>query len=265
MVCSKGGSSKTTTTTALAVEMARRGLKVLVVDCDGQANASWTLLGGHGAEAPTLAEVLLRQATADEAIRPTSTVGPDLLPADSSLGAVNVQLATTVGRDVRLRSALATVEDRYDVCLLDTGPALNPVLVNALVATDEVIVPLDGGMYSVLGLVELEATLAEVREAYNPGLKLAGLLLTRIQRTNVARDVEAELRARYGPLVFAATIPQSVAFEAAHTRGLTIMDHAPKSAGALAYQKLVGEIIDGRTKERRGVKARRGPGAVDAA
>jgi chromosome partitioning protein len=248
------------------VGLARRGHRTLVVDVDGQANATWTLLGGRGADAPTLAAVLTRQASADEAIRPTAVEGLDLLPADPALGGVNVALAQELGRDTRLRSALASLEGRYDYLLFDTGPAFSTLLANVLVATAEVIVPLDPGVYAVLGLVELEGVIAEVKEAYNPSLRLAGLLLTKVARNNVVRDVERGLRDRFGTLVYSATIPLSAKFEEAATRGTTILAHAPKSPGAVAYDSFIEEVIGhGRAKKRgRGPSGGR-PGASDAA
>jgi chromosome partitioning protein len=261
----KGGAGKTSTATALAVGLARQGRRVLIVDTDPSANASWTVTGGQGADPPTLASVLTRHASADEAIRPTPTAGLDLLPSDSELGGVNVALAQELGRDTRLRSALAGVADRYDFLIVDTGPSLTTLLVNALVVVQEVIVPLDAGVYAVLGLVELERVIAEVREAYNPALRLAGLVLTKVQRSNVSRDVERELRARYGALVHTATVPMSSKVEEAHSRGLTVLDHAPKSAPALAYLALVSEVIGDGKAERRGGKAGGAVGKTDAA
>jgi chromosome partitioning protein len=111
-VCEKGGTGKTTTAISVAVGLARRGHRTLLIDADQQANASWTLLGGQGAGPPTLAAVLMRQAGVGDAIRPTPTPGLDLLPADATLGGVNVALAQELGRDTRLRSALV---DRHSV------------------------------------------------------------------------------------------------------------------------------------------------------
>jgi chromosome partitioning protein len=263
----KGGAGKTSTATALAVGLARRGKRVLLADTDPSGNASWTVLGGQGAEPPTIAAVLTRHASADEAVRPTGTPGLDLLPADAELGGVNVALAQELGRDTRLRSALAALEGRHDYLIVDTGPSLTTLLVNALVAVEEVFVPVDMGVYAVLGLVELERVVAEVRDAYNPALRLAGLVLTKAQRSNVCRDVEAELRGRYGPLVFGSVVPLSAKVEESHSRGLTVLDHAPRSAPALAYLALVEEVIrnGGREAKRRGVKAGGPAGAVDAA
>jgi len=266
-VCAKGGTGKTSTATAVAVGLARRGSRILLCDADVQANATWTMLGGSDATPPTLAPVLTRHADALDAIRPTRISGLDLLPADASLGGVNVALAQELGRDTRLRSALSVIDSRYDYVLADTGPQFTTVLANVLVWAAEVIVPLDPGVYAMLGLVQLQGMIDEVREAYgNQALHLAGLVLTKVQRTAVAKDVEAELRARFGDRVFGTTIPLSVQVEAAHTRGLTVMEHAPKSAGAVAYEALIGEIIaNGRAKERGGVKAVRRARTDDAA
>jgi chromosome partitioning protein len=266
LVNMKGGSGKTTTATALAVGLARRGRRTLFVDADPQANATWTLLGGRGADPPSLADVLNRLASADEAIRPTPARGLDLLPADASLGGVNVALAQQLSRDTRLRSALAAVEGRYDYLVADTSPSFNPILANVLVAGAEVVVPLDAGVYAVLGLLQLEETIAEVREAYdNRALRLAGLVLTKVARNNVSRDVEAEVRSRFGPLVYAATIPLNAKVEEAHTHGKTVTDYAPRSSAAVAYEQLVEEVIHGRAEDRGGGKAVGGAGTVGAA
>jgi chromosome partitioning protein len=262
----KGGSSKTTTATALAVGLARRGRRTLLVDADSQGNASWTLLGGQGASPPTLATVLTRGCAAEDAVRPTAVDGLDLLPADASLGGVAVRLAQEIARDTRLRSALAPLEGRYEYVLFDTAPTFTTVTANVLVAAAEVLVPLDPGVYAVLGLVELENIVAEVRDAYNPGLHVAGLLLTKTARNKVCADVEAELRKRYGPLVYRVTVPASVKFEEAATRGTTVLDHAPKSPGAVAYTALVEEVVrhGQRAKDRGREPVVGGPG-VDAA
>jgi chromosome partitioning protein len=261
----KGGVGKSTTAACLAVGLARRGRTVLAVDCDGQANLTWTLTGGRGAEGPTLAEVLMRQADAEDAIRPTEISGLELLPADGSLAGVNVALVPELGRDTRLRSAMAAVAARWDFVILDTGPSFNVVLANALVYSSEVIAPVDPGVYAVLGLVALEETIGEVRDAYGADLRLSGLLLTRVTRSNVVRDIEAELRSRYGDRVFAATIPASSKVEEAATRGQTVLDWAPKSPAALAYDQLVSEVEDGRAEDGGRGDARRRAGAGDAA
>jgi len=265
----KGGSSKSTTATSVAVGLARRGHRVLVIDADAQANATWLLTGGRGAgEAPTVAEVLSRQASASDAIRPTTVPGLDLMPATSALGAVNVALAQELSRDTRLRSALAQLDDDYDFAIADTAPTFTTLLANVLVWASEIIVPADPGVFAVLGLVELQGVVEEVREAYgNTDLHLAGLVLTRLARNNVHRDVEKGLRDSYGDRVFRSTIPLSTVVEQAHTRAQTVMQFAPKSPAAVAYDALIEEIISyGRAeKDGRGVVTGKRPGASPAA
>ena len=267
VACLKGGSSKSTTATSVAVGLARRGKRVLVVDCDASANTSWLLTAGQGGDSPTLAEVLTRQASAIEAIRPTAVDGLDLLPAASSLGAVNVALAQELSRDTRLRSGLAPIEGFYDYVIADTAPSFSTILANVLVWAGEIIVPADPGVFAVLGLVELQGVVEEVREAYgNAELHLAGIVLTRMARNNVHKDIERSLRESYGDRVFRTTIPSSTVVEQAHTRARTVMEFAPKSPAAVAYDALVEEIIDyGGSKNRSGQLSRRGPGTSPAA
>lgn len=241
----KGGTGKTSTVVNLAVGLARAGQRVLVIDADAQANTSWTLSRGQGTDPPTLGQVLTREALAEEAIRASQVSGVDLLPSDASLSATNVGLVHEVGRDVRLRSAMAGHWGRWDFVLVDTAPMVSTVLVNCLVFGAEVLVPIDVGMYAVLGLVDLQQTLSEVREAYSHSeLHMAGLLLTRVSRNNVHRDIELELRSSYGTSVYRTCIPASVKVEEAATRALTVLEHAPHSPAARAYEDLVQEVLD---------------------
>jgi chromosome partitioning protein len=263
----KGGVAKSTTATCLAVGLARRGHSTLLIDADGQGSATFTAMRGAEVAGPTLADVLLRHALVDEAIRPTHTPGLDLLPADASLNGAAVALVQEVGRDARLRSAMASVEGRWDFVIVDTPPAFSTILANALVFGHEIIVPIDAAMYAMLGLAQLQATIGEVKEAYgNAALHLAGLVLTRVARNNTTRDIEAGLRERFGDLVFKSVVPLSAKVEEACTRGLTVLEHAPKSPAAIAYDQLILEIEHGGRAEVRGRGVGIGrPGAVDAA
>jgi chromosome partitioning protein len=263
----KGGTAKTVTATALAVCAAKRGLRVLFLDADAQANGTWIMLGGKKAESPSLAQVLLGEVEAEEAIRGTATDGVDLLPADPAVNLANVALVQRhTGRDTRLRKAMASLDGVYDLVIIDTAPTLTTVLINVLAYADAVLVPVDLAAFAVLGLMELEETVAEVADALNPGLHVAGLVLTRVSRNNVCRELEAELRERYGAKVYVPTIPLSAKVEEACTRGTTVITHAPKSAGAVAYELLAEEVLaDGRAKERGGFGAAGDDGEADAA
>lgn len=240
----KGGSGKTTSALALAVGTARRGRRVLLVDADPQSNASMTMLEGQGAEPPTLGHVLLDQAEAGEAIRPTRIEGLDILPADAQLADAALLLADAIGRERRLRAALATIAGRYDAVVIDCPPQMSLVVVNVLAAVEEVIVPVDAGLYSVAGLARLQETVEQVRKFLdNPRLRIAGLVLTRTHNNRATKDIEAQLRAAYGSLVYRSTIPHSVRVEEAHARHRSVLEFAPSSTPAKGYEALVTEVL----------------------
>jgi chromosome partitioning protein len=252
----KGGSGKTTTAVALAVGMAKSGMRVLLIDSDAQGNASMTMLDGATADAPTLGHVLLDRAGADDAIRPTRIDGLEILPADSQLADVALSLADEMGRERRLREALRGMERRFDVVVIDTAPQLNLVGLNVLNYATGLIVPVDAGVYSLAGLNRLEETVAQVRKHLdNKALRVMGLVLTRTHANRATRDIADQLRAAYGELVFETVIPHSVKCEEAVARNLTVLEYAPKSAPAAAYSKLVSEVLN------RGQQSTRNPGA----
>jgi chromosome partitioning protein len=266
-VSEKGGVAKTTTAINVAVGLARRGHRTLLVDVDPQANASLVLTEGRGAGPPTLAAVLLDQAEAIDAIRPTAVAGLELLPADVSLADAGLALADQIGRERRLRVALEEVEGRYDFVLLDTSPQRSLLTVNALCYIAEAIVPVDPGLFALAGLGQLQAAVEEVRRYLdNRALRIAGLVLTRTANNNVSRDVEAQLRGTFGALVHAAAIPTNAKVEEAHSRYQSVLDYAPRSAGAKAYAALVEEIIAHGHRTKDGVgDARGGPVQADDA
>lgn len=240
----KGGSGKTTTSLALAVGAAARKRRVLLIDADPQANASLTLLDGSAAEEPTLGHVLLDQAEIGEAIRPSRVKRVDILPADARLADAALLLAEQLGRERRLRSALKSVEDHYDLVVVDAAPQLNLVTINVLNTVGELIVPVDAGLYSIVGLGRLEETIDQVRRFLdNRELRIAGLVLTRTHHNRATKDLERQLREAYGDRVYQTTIPHSVRVEEAHARHRTVLEFAPKSPPAQAYDRLLMEVL----------------------
>jgi chromosome partitioning protein len=240
----KGGTAKTTSAINSAVGLAKLGRRVLLVDADPQANATMVLLEGRPAEAPTLAHVLIDRADAADAIRPTRTGGLDVLPSDTLLADANVALASEPGRERRLKRALAGLDAGYDFVVIDTSPQRTLINVNVLNYVGEVLCPVDPGIFALSGLGTLREAVAEVaRHLDNRALRLGGLVLTRTQRDNITRDVEAQLRGTFGGLVFRTTIPGATKIGEAHARFLSVLDYAPRSSGAQAYKALVAEII----------------------
>jgi chromosome partitioning protein len=241
----KGGVGKTTSAINTAVGLAKLGHRTLIVDADPQGNTSLVLLGGNPVEGPTLHQVLVDQVDAIEAIRPTATPGLDVIPADASLADANLELAGELGRERRLRVAMEEVEGTYDVVVVDTSPARSLLTVNVMCYVREILVPVDPGLFSLSGLGQLQTAVAEVRRFLdNRLLRIAGIVLTRTVRNNVAREVEARIRDQFGPLVFDATIPNATAVEEAHSRFQSVLDYSPRSTGAKAYAALVKEILD---------------------
>jgi chromosome partitioning protein len=204
-----------------------------------------TLLDGKPAERPTLTHVLLDEVEAREAIRPSRHPQIDIIPSDGSLADCTVWLADQIGREQRLRTALQGISDPYEFILIDAPPAMSLVSVNILHAVTELVVPVDAGIYSVMGLGRLQETVEKVkRHLAHPDLAIVTLVLTRVMKNQATRELEAQLRETYGNLVAASVIPYSMQVEVAAAHHRTVLEYAPKSPAAVAFEALIREVLN---------------------
>ena len=239
----KGGVGKTTTAVNVAACIAEAGYGTLLVDIDAQANAT-VGLGVAKDRSPNVYDVLSGAATADEALVETDIPNLTLLPAHPDLAAASVELPRQPGSETRLRDAIAPMRERFAFVLLDCPPSLGPLTVNALVAADRVIVPVQTEYFALEGLAGLLDTLQLIQRELNPRLAVAGMLLTMHDgRTRLARDVEREVREHFPALVFDTVIPRNVRVGEAPSYGRPVTHHDPHCAGADAYFELAKEVV----------------------
>ena len=239
----KGGVGKTTTAVNMSACVAREGRQTLLVDLDAQCNAT-TALGIAKDQTPSSYECLTGEVSVAEAARPA---GPDnlwIVPANVDLAGASVELPRADDFELRLRDGLGPVRERFAYTLLDCPPSLGPVSVNALTAADRVVVPVQAEYLALEGLVQFLETLGMIRRELNPGLQVAGLLITmHDERTRLAQDVEAELRDHFPQMVFETVIPRSVRVAESPSYGLPVTEHAPSSRASTAYRALAEELV----------------------
>jgi chromosome partitioning protein len=241
----KGGVGKTTTAVNLATSLAATKRRVLLLDLDPQGNATM----GSGIDKSELTssacEVLLGECELADALLSIEPSGFTLLPANQDLVAAEVRLLTLpIGRETKLRHALEPKRYDFDVILIDCPPALNLLTVNALVAADSVLIPMQCEYYALEGLSSLLTTIEQIREAANPQLSVEGVLRTMFDpRNNLANEVSAQLITHFGDKVFRTVIPRNIRLAEAPSFGKPALFHDPESRGALAYLALAGEMI----------------------
>jgi chromosome partitioning protein len=241
----KGGVGKTTTAVNLAASLAATRRRVLLIDLDPQGNATM----GSGIDKAQLersvCNVLLGESDFKSALVTVNEGGYMLLPANQELTAAEVRLMTlAIGRETKLRQALQGQRDAFDFIFIDCPPALNMLTVNALVAADSVLIPMQCEYYALEGLTALLATVEQIREAVNPGLAIEGLLRTLFDpRNNLANEVSSQLIGHFGDKVFRTVIPRNIRLAEAPSFGKPALFHDKESRGALAYLALAGEMI----------------------
>jgi len=238
----KGGVGKTTTAVNVCACVAKAGHETLLVDVDPQANAT-VGLGFPRVRGPGVYEVLSGAVGMREAVVRSSIAGLGLVPAGAGLAGASVELPREIGFERRLREALSPVREDYRYIVLDCPPSLGPLTVNALVAADRVIVPVQAEYFALEGLAGLLDTLSLVQRELNPWLTVAGMLLTMHDgRTKLAQDVEREVREHFPELVFDTVIPRNVRIGEAPSFGKPVIHHDPHCAGADAYFELAKEV-----------------------
>jgi chromosome partitioning protein len=256
----KGGVGKTTTAINLAASLAVAEQKTLLIDCDPQSNTTGGIGFPKDPSRRSLYNALILKEPLDRIIQKTQVEGLDLLPADKNLVGASVELVNATDREFHLRALLSTIKQNYQFVIIDCPPALDLLTLNALVASDAVLVPIQCEYYALEGVSELLDTLMRIRRSLNPTLGIEGILLTMYdERTTLSRQVAADLRSFFGAQVFTSVIPRNVRLAEAPSHGKPIMFYDISSRGAESYMQLAKEVVANDQK-----RAGTGPGSTNS-